>query len=287
MGIPGRATSVATILALVLLTAGAAAGSIATIPKVSAAVQARPTNSRGSLSAIPTPVPTSTPPPTSTTTTTTSPPSPAAAAAVALAALGQRLSYVATYDVTQTEKSGIDPVSLTVAQVGNPDGGWPTEWYYRLEWADGAQFELELQPGGVSGVIFRCGLQSPTSEWTCVGPTNAPGGNYGVSLVQPYEPMTEYSSLQSTLTDQADTASTALIAGQAVRCLTSSSQTWCLTSPGLFASFPADDQIGPYGGLAGELVAWSGEVTPEQFDLPATPSTTISPDSVCVHGGPC
>lgn len=69
MRFPGRATSYATILVLVLLTGGAAAGSIASAPAGSRAVASRPNYSHGSLSASPTPVSTSTIPPTPTTST--------------------------------------------------------------------------------------------------------------------------------------------------------------------------------------------------------------------------
>ena len=101
--------------------------------------------------------------------------------------------------------------------------------------------------------------------------------------------MTQYGFLQATLSDGSDMGSTALVAGQQVDCLTSApSQTWCLTSLGLFATFPAEEELGPWAhGLAGQLVSWSGQVTPEQLDLPAAPSTTISSASVCVEGGPC
>jgi len=119
MGVPGRATSWAAILVLVLLTGGAAAGLVASTPTGSEAVAPRPNYSHGSLSTSLTSVPTSTVPPTSTTATTTSPPPPAAVAAVALAKQGQRLSYVATYDISQTADHGIDPTTMTVA----PSGG--------------------------------------------------------------------------------------------------------------------------------------------------------------------
>jgi hypothetical protein len=71
MRVPGRATSWATVLVLVLLTGGAVAGSISTAPTGSRTVDARSNYGHGSLSAFPPSVPTSTIPATSTTTTTT------------------------------------------------------------------------------------------------------------------------------------------------------------------------------------------------------------------------
>jgi len=221
--------------------------------------------------------------------TSSSLPSPTVAVqAVALAQMGQRLSYVATYRITQT-LGGIDPTTMVVTQMGNPEGGWPSDWSYRLEWSDGSEFELEAQPGGPNGLVYKCGLPSPTSTWSCYGPIVGLGGNYGHSLVELYEPMTQYGFLQATLSDQSDIGSTAYVADEQVDCLTSGpSQTWCLTSLGLFASFPAEEELGPWAhGLAGQLLSWSGQVTPEQLDLPALPSTTISPVSACVEGGPC
>jgi hypothetical protein len=67
MGVPGRATSWATILVLVLLTGGAVAGSIATAPTGSRAVAQGPNYSHGSLSASPTTGSTSSIPPIATT----------------------------------------------------------------------------------------------------------------------------------------------------------------------------------------------------------------------------
>jgi hypothetical protein len=280
------------VVGLLLLVVGVAALSASTPPKAP-----RPQASTSSVTYRNTPItpppPTSTP--LSTTVSATPPPAlplqPAAVDALSLAQMGQRQSYVATYAITQTTAHGIDPVSLTVAQVGKPKGGWPTEWYYRLTWADGAEFEMETEPGAVGGEIFRCGLQNPAGEWICYGPTSSSrlGGNYGHALVEVYEPMTQYGSLQGILTDPADTSSTSDFEGQRIQCVTNgSSQTWCLTPSGLFASFPAEDELDPFAvGLAGRLVSWSGRVSPERFVLPATPSTTISPGSVCVHGGPC
>jgi len=221
---------------------------------------------------------------------TTLAPTPAAVAAVALARSGERLSYVATYDLTPIPADhGIDITTMTVGQVGNPAGGWPTQWYYRLGWADGAAFEMEVRPGGANGLVYRCGRQSPTAAWSCYGPTATLGGNYGHTLAEVYEPMTQAGFLQGTLADHGATSTTTSFGGQPVQCLTDgTSQTWCLTSSGVFASFPAEDDLGPYArGLVGRLVSWTGDASPLQFVLPATPSLAISPGSVCVQGGPC
>lgn len=111
MGFPGRATSWATILVLVLLTGGAAAGSIASVPTGSGTVGPRPNYSHGSLSASSTSVPTSTIPAISSTTTTAGiPPGTAPCAAGDFAAQGGRqgggAEGVAEGTVILTNESG-------------------------------------------------------------------------------------------------------------------------------------------------------------------------------------
>src|SRR5580692_7141408 len=70
MGVPGRTRSWVTILILVLLTGGAAAGSIATTPPRATAAVQRPNYRHGGFSDSQPSVTTSTIPATSTTSTT-------------------------------------------------------------------------------------------------------------------------------------------------------------------------------------------------------------------------
>jgi hypothetical protein len=227
----------------------------------------------------------------STTTATTSPPS--AAAAVSLAQQGQRLSYVATYSLTAaSDAPSPAPSRLIVAQVGNPAGGWPTEWSYTLEWSNGWEAEMEQQPGGQSGLIYQCQRLSAQASWTCQGPDGMGGGNAMHAAIEPYEPMTQYDFLLGILHPLygTSTASSEIIAGQRVQCVTapaSPPETWCFTPQGVFASFPQDNELDPYArGLGGQLVAWSESVPADQFVPPATPTAWTGPWALC-RQGPC
>lgn len=233
------------------------------------------------------------PPPVAPSTTTVPTPSqplpPAAEAAVSMAQMGQRLSYSATYRLTPVITSnpgeqGVDASTLVVAQVGNPEGGWPTEWSYRLEWPNGSQFEMESQPGGTT---YTCALVNPTSRWSRDGPHAVDGGNAGVNMVGFYMPMTVYDdSLEATLVPggMARTSS-AVMAGQSVQCVTDDT-TWCWTPLGIFARFPAIEDIDPGGrGFSGQLVSWSGVVSAQTFTLPG-PVTSTEGLMPCANG-PC
>jgi|HubBroStandDraft_1064217.scaffolds.fasta_scaffold404268_2 hypothetical protein len=59
------------------------------------------------------------------------------------------------------------------------------------------------------------------------------------------------------------------------------------TAPGVFATFPAEDDLDPYAaGLAGQLTRWAPSVPPDQFVAPAPPTPWRSAWVLC-RLGPC
>ena len=268
MGVPGRATSWATILVLVLLTGGAAAGSISTAP----VGPTGPINySHGTLSGSSTPLPRS------------------AASALSLARRGLTQSFVATYRLTtgtQRPPGSDNPSVVVVAQRGplanlageqwfEPGQG---EWAYLLEYPNGERREMVKRSEG----LYSCG-RNVVGSWECDGPDRYGGGNGVLISVSAYEPVTQYAALQETLVGPPPTHDvrkrTGAISGQPVSCVTAGrpAETWCYTSRGWLASFPVDGAPGLVSGLTGALVKSSAKVPRRLFILPVRPTPWSGP----------
>jgi hypothetical protein len=195
---------------------------------------------------------------------------------------GLQTSFVATYRLSgnANDFSAQSPTTVVIAQLGplanvggedwiEPGSG---EWSYLLEWPNGERIEMIRRREGLYSCVRRVG-----KPWICQGPDRFGGGNGVLTMVAAYEPVTQYYELQQAIigppVDKHVTSTATVIAGRRVRCFTTGpSETWCLTSQGLFVSFPIDRGPGPVGGLAGALVSSEGAVPGRQFRLPVPPT---------------
>lgn len=257
MEVRGRASSWTAILVLVLLTGGAAAGSVATAPTGST-------------------VPVS--PGHSTLADSTRRLPRSAAGVLRLARRGLTQSFVATYRLSLADQGvGSDnSVVVVVAQRGGladlAGERWfepgPGEWSYLLEYPNGERLEMVKRSNG----LYSCD-RTTAGSWQCDGPDRYGGGNGVLLAVAGYEPATQFNALEEALVGPppADhvVSRPSFIAGLRLSCLTAgpAAQTWCYTARGLPATWPAS----PVSGSSGTLVRSSASVPRRQFILPVHP----------------
>ena len=263
MGVPGRGSSWTVVLVLVLLTAGAAAGSVATAPTaLTVPVNYPQVTLSGSIIRLPR----------------------AAAIALRLARRGLKQSFVATYRLS-ADRQGLgsnNPSVLVVAQRGPLAhlGGerWlepgPGDWSYLLEYRNGERMEMVKRGDG----LYSCD-RTTAGSWECDGPDRYGGGNGVLIAVSPYEPATQYNGLQEVLVGPPSagrvSSLTKVISGRHVSCFTAGlpAATWCYTTRGLLASWSA----GFLSGLSGTLATMSTNVPNRQFILPVHPRPWSGP----------